>query len=87
MSVKLNIMKGDKKMKVTFENVLVCDVDCYTFDDKQYYGVIVYQEGKLYRISIPTDKRVEFTQQIGKKVTLTAVMKVYNGKTKFKLVF
>lgn len=73
-------------MKVTFENVLICDVDCYTFDDKPYYGVIVYQEGKVYRISIPNDKRVEFTQQIGKKVTLTTVMKVYNGKSKFKFI-
>lgn len=74
-------------MKVTFENVLVCDVDCYTFDNKPYYGVIVYQDGKIYRISIPLDKRVEFTKQIGNKVTLTAVMRVFNGKTKFKLVF
>lgn len=74
-------------MKVTFENVLVCDVDCYTFDNKQYYGVIVYQDGKLYRISIPTDKRVEFTKQIGNKITVSAVMKVFDGKTKFKLIF
>lgn len=74
-------------MTVNFENVLVCDVDCYTFDNKQYYGVVVYQDGKLYRISIPSDKRVEFTKQIGTKITLTAVMKVYNGKTKFKLTF
>lgn len=74
-------------MKVTFENVLVCDVDCYTFENKQYYGVVVYQEGKLYRISIPVDKRVEFTKQIGNKITLSANMRVYNGKTKFKLIF
>lgn len=74
-------------MKVTFENVLVCDVDCYAFDNMNYYGVVVYQEGKLYRISIPSDKRVEFTKQIGQKITFSAVMKVYNGKSKFKLIF
>ena len=74
-------------MKVTFENVLICDVDCYTFDNKQYYGVVVYQEGKLYRIAIPVDKRAEFTKQIGSKTTLSAYMRVYNGKTKFKLIF
>lgn len=74
-------------MKVTFENVLICDVDCYTFNDKSYYGVIVYQEGKLYRISIPADKRVEFTKQIGRKTSFSAIMKVYNGKSKFKLDF
>lgn len=72
-------------MKVTFENVLVCDVDCYTFENKSYYGLIVYQDGKLYRISIPSDKRVEFTQQIGKKVTVSSIMRDFNGKTKFKL--
>lgn len=74
-------------MKVTFENVLICDVDCFTIENKNYYGVIVYHEGQLYRISIPADKRVEFTKQIGQKITLSAVMREYNGKTKFKLVF
>lgn len=72
-------------MNVTFDNVLLCDVDCYTFDNNQYYFVIVYQDGKLYRISIPSDKGEEFTIQIGQKVSLSAVMKLYNGKIKFKL--
>lgn len=74
-------------MKVTFENVLVCDVDCYTFDNKSYFGLVVYQEGKLYRITIPGEKRMEFVKQIGQKITFSAVMSFYNGKTKFKLVF
>lgn len=78
-------MKGDKKMKVTFENVLVCDVDCITYENKHYYGLIVYQNGQLYRISLPNGSQSEFSKQIGQKITVDASMRVFDGKTKFKL--
>lgn len=72
-------------MEVTFENALICDVICYTYKDKHYYSVVIFLDGKLYRISIPSNKCDEFTRKICTKTTLTAVMNFYDGKTKFKL--
>lgn len=73
-------------MKVNFENVLVCDVVCNQFEGKNYYGLIVYQNGFLYRISIPNGSQNTYVKEIGNKITFNAEMKFYNGKNKFKIV-
>lgn len=73
-------------MKVTFDNCLICDVRKITFDDKTYYSLDVYQDGKLYRISISPDAVKTFKEAVGQSFSLDANMSVYDGKAKFKLV-
>lgn len=72
-------------MKVVFDNVLICDVRKITFEDKTYFFLDVYQDGKLYRISIPRESIKTFKESIGQTVTLEAEMRIYDGKSKFKL--
>ena len=72
-------------MIVVFDNVLICDVRQITFEDKTYFSLDVYQDSKLYRISIPRESVKNFTESIGQKVTLETDMRIYDGKIKFKL--
>lgn len=65
---------------------LCCDVVTYEFEEKKYKQVLVYSEGNLHRFSIPNDFNIECTDFIGSNVSLTAEMREYNGKNKFKLV-
>ena len=71
-------------MKVTFENVLLCDVDSYIFEHKEYISIIVYQSGRLYRISIPKSIEDTFTDHVGRTIFVDTIMSVYDGKIKFK---
>ena len=73
-------------MRVTFDNCLVCDVRKTTFEDKTYFSLVVYQDGKLYRVSIPQDAVKTFKETIGQSVCLDTNMSIYDGKVKFKLV-
>ena len=73
-------------MKVTFDNYRVCDVRKITFEDKTYFSLDVYQDGKLYRVSIPRESVKTFKEAIGQSVSLDATMSVFDGKVKFKLV-
>lgn len=73
-------------MRVTFDNCLVCDVRKTTFENKTYYSLVVYQDGKLYRISIPQDAVKTFKEVVGQSFSLEANMSVYDGKVKFKLI-
>lgn len=73
-------------MRVTFDNCLVCDVIKTTFEDKTYYSLVVYQDGKIYRVSIPQESVKTFKDSIGILVSLDTNMSVYDGKVKFKLV-
>lgn len=72
-------------MKVVFDNVLVCDVRKITFENETYFSLDVYQDGRLYRISIPRDSVKAFKEAIGQTVTLETEMRIYDGKSKFKL--
>ena len=73
-------------MRVTFDNVLVCDVRKTTFDDKTYYSLVVYQDGKLYRISISEDAVTTFKDVVGQSFSFEAHMSTYDGKVKFKFI-
>lgn len=73
-------------MKVTFENCLICDVRKITFEDKTYFSLDVYQDGKLYRISIPRESAKTFKECVGQSFSIDATMSVFDGKAKFKLV-
>lgn len=72
-------------MKVVFDNVLICDVRKITFEDKTYFSLDVYQDGNLYRISIPKESIKTFKESIGQTVTFETDMTIYDGKSKFKL--
>ena len=72
-------------MKVVFDNVLVCDVRKITFEDKTYFSLDVYQDGRLYRISIPRESVKTFKEAIGQTITFDTEMIIYDGKSKFKL--
>lgn len=72
-------------MKVVFDNVLVCDVRKITFEDKTYFSLDVYQDGRLYRISIPRDSVKTFKEAIGQTITLDTEMRIYDGKSKFRI--
>lgn len=72
-------------MKVVFDNVLVCDVRKITFEDKTYFSLDVYQDGRLYRISIPRDSVKTFKEAIGQTITFDTEMRIYDGKSKFKI--
>lgn len=73
-------------MKVTFDNCLICDVRKIIYEDKTYFSLDVYQDGKLYRVSIPRESVKTFKEAIGQSVSLDATMSVFDGKVKFKLV-
>lgn len=72
-------------MKVTLIG-LCCDVVTYEIEGKKYEQVLVYSEGNLHRFSIPNDFNIVCTDFIGNSVSLTAELREYNGKNKFKLV-
>lgn len=73
-------------MKVTFDNVLVCDVVIYDYKEKKYPKVLVYQQGQLYSISIPDDDKESVKSLIGTYATFDTEMSSFDGKNKFKLI-
>lgn len=73
-------------MKVTFDSCLICDVRKITFKDKTYFSLDVYQDGKLYRVSIPRESVQTFKEAIGQSFSLDCTISFYDGKAKFKLV-
>lgn len=73
-------------MKVTFDEVLVCDVRKTTFEDNTYYSLLLYSDGTLYRVSIPKEAVSTFKDCVGQKITLETDMSTFDGKSRFKLV-
>lgn len=72
-------------MTVTFNDVLVCDVSSTEFEGKNYYKLLVYEKGSLYRISIPETSVSAFKKTIGTRICLDTEMSVFDGKSRFKL--
>ena len=72
-------------MKVTFDDVLVCDVRKTTFEDNTYFSLHLYSDGTLYRVSVPQESVETFRECVGQFISLDTEMSVYNGKTRFKL--
>lgn len=72
-------------MKVIFENVLVCDVVTYTYENKEYPKVVVYEKGNLSEIGIDKSLVSDYKKAIGTFVNLNAELSSYDGKNKFKL--
>ena len=73
-------------MKVTFDDVLVCDVRKTIFEDNIYYSLHLYSDGTLYRVSIPQEAVNTFKECVGQKISLATEMSTYNGKCRFRLV-
>lgn len=73
-------------MTVSFDEVLVCGVRDVKFENNIYYSVDIYQDGMLYRISIPETSVDYFCDLVGQNVTFHAELKVFNGKSKFKYI-
>lgn len=73
-------------MKVTFDNVLVCDVVTYSYENKKYPKALVYQKGNLYQIGITNERVKEIMPLIGTFSTFDTEMTSFNGKNKFVLV-
>lgn len=72
-------------MKVTFDNVLVCDVVTYDYKGKKYAKVLVYQQGQLYSIGITDDDKELVKSLIGTYTSFDTEMSSFDGKNKFKL--
>lgn len=73
-------------MRVTFDEVLVCDVRKTTFEDNTYYSLLLYADGTLYRVSISKEAVNTFKDCVGQKITLETDMSTFDGKSRFKLV-
>lgn len=73
-------------MVVSFDEVLVCGTRDVEFENSIYYSVDVYQDGMLYRVSIPESAVDRFTDLVGEMISFDAVLKVFNGKSKFKFL-
>ena len=73
-------------MKVTFDEVLVCDVRKTTFEDNTYYSLLLYADGTLYRVSISKEAVNTFKDCVGQKITLDTDMSTFDGKSRFRLV-
>ena len=69
---------------VNFTNVLCCDVRVNEFEGKDYYSVIVYSDGRVYRISLPDSFIHAFDKFIGSYVSFVADIRIYDGKAKYK---
>lgn len=42
-------------MKCTIEHGLVCDIVMYDVENKKYYKLVVYADGRLVFVSIPAE--------------------------------
>lgn len=73
-------------MVVSFDEVLVCGTRDVEFENSIYYSVDVYQNGMLYRVSIPESAADRFTDLVGEMISFDAELKVFNGKSKFKFL-
>lgn len=73
-------------MKVSFENVLVCDVATYEYKEEKYDKLVVYDKGQLYQIGIPSSMVNDCKSMIAKRSSFNTEMTSFNGKNKFKLV-
>lgn len=73
-------------MKVQFDNVLVCDVVKYDYEGKEYFKLLVYQQGQLYSLGIDSAVVDECKALIGTRSSFDTEMKSYDGKNKFKVV-
>lgn len=73
-------------MKVQFDNVLVCDVVKYTYENKPYYKVLVYQNGELFSLGIKPGDVEACKELIGDFCSFDTEMKTFNGKNKFTVV-
>ena len=73
-------------MVVSFDEVLVCGTRDVEFENSIYYSVDVYQDGMLYRVSIPESAVDRLTDLVGEMISFDAQLKVFNGKSKFKFI-
>lgn len=72
-------------MKAILNHSLVCDVIKYDLEQGIFYKLVVYNEGSLYRISIPKESVKNWKSGIGQYTDIECNMTVFDGKSKFKI--
>lgn len=73
-------------MQVQMSKALVCDVVQGTFNNHQYKQALVYEKGKLYRMSIKDDDTLDLVaDRIANYASITADMTTFDNKVKFVL--
>lgn len=72
-------------MKCKIEHGLVCDIVKYDVDNKQYYKLVVYSDGRLVFVSIPAESVENWEECISQYTDLECTMSTYDGKAKFKI--
>lgn len=72
-------------MTCIIKNGLVCDVVKYDIEDKNYYKLVVYTDGRLVFVSIPAEAVNNWKECIAQYTDLECAMSTYDGKAKFKI--
>lgn len=64
---------------------LVCDIVKYNFENKDYFKLVVYSDGRLGYISIPADTVKNWRECVGQYTDITCNITIYDGKAKLKI--
>lgn len=73
-------------MQVQMSKALVCDVVNGVYNQHPYCQALVYEKGKLYRMSIKDDMiQDKVSDKVGCYACITADMTTFDNKVKFAL--
>lgn len=73
-------------MQVQMNKALVCDVVSGVFNNRPYKQALIYEKGKLYRMSIKDDDMYDLAfDRIANYASITGDMTTFDGKVKFSL--
>lgn len=73
-------------MQVQMSKALVCDVVSGVFNNRPYKQALIYEKGKLYRMSIKDDDIYDRAfDRIANYASITADMTTFDNKVKFAL--
>lgn len=73
-------------MQVQMSKALVCDVVSGVFNNRPYKQALIYEMGKLYRMSIKDDDIYDRAfDRIANYASITADMTTFDNKVKFVL--
>lgn len=73
-------------MQVQMSKALVCDVVSGAYNNHPYKQALIYEKGKLYRMSIKDDDTYDRVfDRIANYASITADMTTFDNKVKFVL--
>lgn len=73
-------------MQVQMSKALVCDVVQGTYNNHPYKQALIYENGKLFRMSIKNDVMLnQVADRIASYACITADMTTFDNKVKFAL--